>query len=91
MWIEILVTSVVFASITVTPYAGVWIEIVITTAKVNILSVTPYAGVWIEIADPTAIVSTWTPSLPTRECGLKYHETFKKEGDYRHSLRGSVD
>ena len=36
-------------------------------------SVTPYAGVWIEIIAKIQTYMAREPSLPTRECGLKFY------------------
>ena len=52
--------------------------------------VTPYAGVWIEIFSDIVNDKDNT-SLPTRECGLKFHVNFYLPFRHRHSLRGSVD
>ena len=57
--------------IAVTPRAGVWIEMSQQAAKTDPAAVTPRAGVWIEMPmshQPPGL----SPSLPVRECGLKY-------------------
>ena len=71
VWIEI--PKLVYYQLLnkVTPYAGVWIEIDKKGLQVTIAGVTPYAGVWIEI-DIVNNKDNAIPSLPTRECGLKY-------------------
>ena len=58
-------------SVGVTPFAGVWIEITMLDEVYKLASVTPFAGVWIEIQTNNGIPSS-SPSLPSRECGLKY-------------------
>ena len=55
----------------VTPRAGVWIEIGKQKQYCSIFYVTPRAGVWIEI-HPDHMSPSGRPSLPVRECGLKY-------------------
>ena len=77
--------------IAVTPFAGVWIEIMYLgwNEKENI--VTPFAGVWIEIKRKSALGSREAPSLPSRECGLKYLCKAMRIEIIGHSLRGSVD
>ena len=55
----------------VTPLAGVWIEISGIRANSASPSVTPLAGVWIEIYE-FFVSFRIVPSLPLRECGLKY-------------------
>ena len=54
-------------------------------------SVTPLAGVWIEIRDPYPLKLGTLPSLPLRECGLKYIRGLKNFICPRHSPCGSVD
>ena len=48
-----------------------WIEIKKYILYLQITPVTPFAGVWIEIAFHGQGQSSF-PSLPSRECGLKY-------------------
>ncbi len=55
----------------VTPRAGVWIEMGRYRIIQALRLVTPRAGVWIEIA--ACCLRSWSsPSLPVRECGLKF-------------------
>ena len=56
----------------VTPFVGVWIEIPICGAGSAELKVTPFVGVWIEIRE-TCLFEKKKGSLPSWECGLKYH------------------
>ena len=90
VWIEILILSCIFLHLTVTPLAGVWIEIMQRRTIVNMPSVTPLAGVWIEISASSA-ASSGTPSLPLRECGLKYSNSSHMVCLESHSPCGSVD
>ena len=74
----------------VTPFAGVWIEIISAEKSYSHFGVTPFAGVWIEIR--ISCLSFPKPSsLPSRECGLKFHTDRFSHRSARHSLRGSVD
>ena len=57
---------------TVTPLAGVWIEIKIVRKLNDMGIVTPLAGVWIEIVKEGKYCGSRPPSLPLRECGLKF-------------------
>ena len=57
---------------------------------VNTGHVTPFAGVWIEIKAWRS-KARLLASLPSRECGLKFHIHHSKLLLLRHSLRGSVD
>ena len=59
----------------VTPLAGVWIEILMDITARAQHNVTPLAGVWIEIK-MAYLVLLYIPSLPLRECGLKYRQNF---------------
>ena len=71
VWIEMITFFATLSFAYVTPFAGVWIEIFCRLFLQVFLSVTPFAGVWIEIV----ILSnseTSSPSLPSRECGLKW-------------------
>ena len=65
------------------------IEQKIRKLLVNI-AVTPFVGVWIEISNALLAVSS-SVSLPSWECGLKYHLHLSYRVNPRHSLRGSVD
>ena len=76
MWIEIEEIDRLLEQGVVTPYAGVWIEMIKKPLGNGSQIVTPYAGVWIEISNIIKSPNGST-SLPTRECGLKFHETFK--------------
>ncbi len=61
-----------------------------TEIAMNTMGVTPFVGVWIEIKNAAERTKPrW--SLPLWECGLKFEESFKETGKYRHSLCGSVD
>ena len=60
----------------VTPLAGVWIEIIANIVLIKKCGVTPLAGVWIEILLSICIMRTASPSLPLRECGLKFHNDY---------------
>ena len=71
VWIEISISSVLTGFHLVTPCAGVWIEIWYTHGEHGQPHVTPCAGVWIEITSLNSY-SISIPSLPVRECGLKY-------------------
>ena len=55
----------------VTPFAGVWIEIACGVSVYESAVVTPFAGVWIEMMQ-YPLKQACSPSLPSRECGLKY-------------------
>ena len=61
----------------VTPRAGVWIEINAVSHTLSSQGVTPRAGVWIEIH---LLRHLWYPhpSLPVRECGLKFPLDFSR-------------
>ena len=56
----------------VTPLAGVWVEMLCSCSFVSSCSVTPLAGVWVEIPTAYEPYTGGRPSLPSRECGLKY-------------------
>ena len=43
--------------------------------RLSVFAVTPRAGVWIEISDKHTVLP-FLPSLPVRECGLKYSVRF---------------
>ena len=88
--LKFLVISNPASPFCVTPFAGVWIEIDAYAENGSENMVTPFAGVWIEI---TAVVDKRkeSPSLPSRECGLKYDCQDTGSIFLRHSLRGSVD
>ena len=58
----------------VTPFAGVWIEIAEQSDVLGVRNVTPFAGVWIEMKRNRHQAFQRSASLPSRECGLKYHE-----------------
>ena len=91
VWIEIVNNSRLVRQLNVTPYAGVWIEILVILISFPLHLVTPYAGVWIEIPFANVEKQDIKTSLPTRECGLKYHVFGQPFCTVRHSLRGSVD
>ena len=55
----------------VAPFAGAWIEIPDATFKLLNCTVAPFAGAWIEINYSSGILTGATPSLPSRERGLK--------------------
>ena len=72
VWIEIMPVPSPDAIPVVTPFAGVWIEMIMITGLFDLLIVTPFAGVWIEIRYVAKYDTEYSPSLPLRECGLKY-------------------
>ena len=57
----------------VTPFVGVWIEIYHSGYFFLASAVTPFVGVWIEIMIQPMQKSESGLSLPSWECGLKYH------------------
>ena len=59
-----------YESAVVTPFAGVWIEIRMVLNFIKTTVVTPFAGVWIEMMQ-YPLKQACSPSLPSRECGLK--------------------
>ena len=60
-------------------------------ASASLSLVTPLAGVWIEITG-LRLSSSASPSLPLRECGLKYPRVLDDPPTLlRHSPCGSVD
>ena len=84
VWIEIVVCLGFIRLGTVTPFAGVWIEIIDFSDACISNKVTPFAGVWIEIFLIFHKQSA-VPSLPSRECGLKY-STVQLVFEFRKSL-----
>ena len=59
----------------VAPFAGAWIEILRHCQSHSVYPVAPFAGAWIEIGSRKGLhFSVW--SLPSRERGLKYNETY---------------
>ena len=73
VWIEIISLFFRGKNGWVTPLAGVWIEILINIDGASTTLVTPLAGVWIEINSRYVWLYLAFGSLPSRECGLKYH------------------
>ena len=90
VWIEISDIVSQIAKHGVTPFAGVWIEIAMALFVPIKRLVTPFAGVWIEIYNYTVKLQV-RRSLPSRECGLKFHFPIALSPVICHSLRGSVD
>ena len=72
VWIEIRETCLCFTAVSVTPFAGVWIEIISIIA----LWYTALSHSLRGSVDWNACDFVWlhflTPSLPSRECGLKW-------------------
>ena len=60
-------------NIAVAPFVGVWIEIPLLLRFIICCLVAPFVGVWIEICilANTPHFQLW--SLPSWECGLKFH------------------
>ncbi len=71
-WIEITHLGVIVVRGVVAPLAGAWIEISIYGRPFRKMLVAPLAGAWIEIEEWRATLLKATPSLPSRERGLKY-------------------
>ena len=59
----------------VAPLAGAWIEIIDELNSKTTKTVAPLAGAWIEIPISVYNRRLETPSLPSRERGLKYSST----------------
>ena len=72
VWIEMPCIQATKKRSPVTPLAGVWIEIHPPRRSFYRHIVTPLAGVWIEICN-CVIDCGRIKSLPSRECGLKFH------------------
>ena len=56
---------------TVAPFTGAWIEIYSAPLVLSNDAVAPFTGAWIEISKVRYALRASTPSLPSRERGLK--------------------
>ena len=71
-WIEIGHHRGDREGLSVAPFTGAWIEMLRLSQGPYHRIVAPFTGAWIEIGFP-AVKERSTPSLPSRERGLKYY------------------
>ena len=90
-WIETRYKPPLSTVISVAPFAGAWIETILHDQKLESKTVAPFAGAWIETIMHSAYFTIGTPSLPSRERGLKPCVSVLNRTIKGRSLRGSVD